>query len=495
VESGKGNRDDQETDWANADHRLIDRNRAAVHRRSHPGGRTMPIGNVRTIGQRTRRTPLWSSRSAFFTDAGIFILGAAGAFGANFVGSVPGDEILLLPLLPLLILAKGGRALNRRYLWFYILTGAWLLGTLLADVYAGSPTETRLKGTARVVFFMFDFTALAILINDKTRRLIIFTVSIAFVMLYGSWDFHGNFYEQWKFGLAQALAIVALLVSSYFYARRRFLICLLISIGLGGLNLIYGFRSQLAVHFVSAVLVLPLMDQAQKGRKSSRAAQNRWRSIVLLVLAGGAAYAANAAIKYAAKSGFFDESTQAKFETQAQGDLGVLFGGRPETLVAIQAIRDSPIIGHGSFPYEPKYIQLKADIQYEHGYSDTDEPEEGVSGVIPTHSHLTMAWVESGILGGACWIYIFGLTLRAALRLSTLRPNLAPLYGYFLASFLWDILYSPFGSVNRIWGAFFILLSYHIVETSAAKDQAARYERVKHIFGRKKLRLPRIAVS
>jgi O-antigen ligase len=106
-----------------------------------------------------------------------------------------------------------------------------------------------------------------------------------------------------------------------------------------------------------------------------------------------------------------------------------------------------------------------------------------------------MAWVESGILGGACWIYIFALTLRAALRLSSLRPNLAPLYGYFLASFLWDILYSPFGSVNRIWGAFFILMSYHIVETSAAKDQAARYERVKHIVGRKKLRLPRIAVS
>jgi hypothetical protein len=143
----------------------MERNQAAVERRSLPSGRTIPVGNVKTIGQRSRRTPLWSSRSAFFTDVGIFILGAAGAFGANFVGSVPGDEILLLPLLPLLLLAKGGRAFNRRYLWFYVLTGAWLLGTLMADVYAGSPTETRMKGTARVVFFVFDFTALAILIQ------------------------------------------------------------------------------------------------------------------------------------------------------------------------------------------------------------------------------------------------------------------------------------------------------------------------------------------
>jgi hypothetical protein len=350
-----------------------------------------------------------------------------------------------------------------------------------------------MKGTARVVFFVLDFTALAILINDKTRRLVIFTISIALVMLVSSWQFNGDFYEQWKFGLSQAFAIVALLGSSYFYAQRRFWICLLISMGLGGLNLIYGFRSQVGVHLVSAVLILPLMGQARIWRGGSRAGQNRLRVFVLLALAGGAAYAANVAIKYAAKSGFFDESMQAKFETQAQGDLGVLFGGRPETLVAMQAIRDRPIIGHGSFPYEPKYIQLKADIQYEHGYTDTDEPEEGVSGVIPTHSHLTMAWVESGILGGACWIYIFALSLRGALHLSSLRPNLAPLYSYFLVGFLWDILYSPFGSVNRIWGAFFILLSYNILQTSAAKALLVRHERVRHISGREKLRLPRIA--
>src|ERR1035438_2638530 len=175
----------------------------------------------------------------------------------------------------------------------------------------------------------------------------------------------------------------------------------------------------------------------------------------MLFLACLAAYGANASIKYAAKSGVFDESTQAKFEGQESGDYGVLVGGRPETLVAIQAIRDSPIFGHGSFPYGLKYVQMKQDIQYEHGYSDSDTPEEVEYPVIPTHSHLTLAWVEGGILGGICWIYILVLTLRAVLRLSSLRPHLAPLYSYLLVSFLWDILYSPFGSVNRIWAAFY----------------------------------------
>ena len=86
----------------------------------------------------------------------------------------------------------------------------------------------------------------------------------------------------------------------------------------------------------------------------------------------------------------------------------------------------------------------------------------------PTHSHLTMAWVEGGILGGICWIYILVLTIRGTVRLTSLRPPLAPLYSYLLVSFLWDILYSPFGSVNRIRAAFYILLSYSILATSLA---------------------------
>jgi O-antigen ligase len=432
---------------------------------------------AKTIGQRKVYRPLWGSREAFYSDAGLFILGASGAYSANIIGSLPGCELVLLPMLPVLLLAKGKRAFNRQYLWFFIMTGGWLLGTLAADAYNDIGSFNRAKGTARVVFFALDFMALAILLNKKTRRIVIFAISFAAVQVIGSWQFRGNFGEQWKFGISEAIAVLALLVSSYYYSRRRYKICLLISLFLAGLNLMYGFRSQLVVHLVSAVLVLPLFDKPRNRRDVSGGRQSPMKVVFLLALAGGAVYVASAAIKFAAKSGVFDESTAAKFEGQASGDYGVLVGGRPETLVAIQAIRDSPIFGHGSFPYGAKYLQLLQDIQYEHGYSDTDTPEEVAYPVIPTHSHLTMAWVEGGILGGICWIYILALTLRAALRLSSLRPDLAPLYCYFLVGFLWDIMYSPFGSVNRLWGAYFILLSYDILRSSADEALAVRRAR------------------
>ena len=443
------------------------------------------------IGLRPPKKPIWANREAFFSDAGLFLLGAAGAFSVNLVGQLPGNEILIFPMLPVILLARGRRAFNRTYLWYYVLAFAWLLGTLIADVANNSPTEVRLKGTARVIFFALDFTALAVLLNNKTRRLIIFSISIAFIMYMGSRGFRGLFELEWKFGISQSLAIGALLVSSYFYGRKRYWICVAISIGLAALNLRYGFRSQLLVVMVSAVLILPIFDR----QRGSDVVRGRLKIVALLILAAGAAYLSNASIKYAAAKGFFDQSTNEKFTAQAQGDLGVLVGGRPETLVAIQAIIDRPIIGHGSFPWEPKYMQLKQDIQYEHGYSETDEPDEGVSSVIPTHSHLTMAWVESGILGGLCWIFILVLVIRSVLQLSSSRPTMAPLYSYFLVGFIWDILYSPFGSVNRMLGAYYILLSYGILRDSAAEALVARRKRFASLPGRRGLPIPSVARS
>jgi hypothetical protein len=421
----------------------------------------MPVAVPRPFGVRHRPEPFWRSREAFFTEAALFVFGASGLYSFGLIGALPGSEVLLLAFLPVLLLAKGGRAFEKQYLSFYLLAGGWLLGTLIGDRYNGIPMFNSAKGIARVVFFILDFMALAIFLNRKARRIVIFALSIAFVLIVGSFEFSGDFSLQWKYGFSQGFAIVALLGSSYFYAKQKYRLCLLISVVLAGMNLNYGFRSQLGVHFVSAVLILPLFAPSTRRQGT----QSPVRILVLLALALGAAYAANASIKYAARHDFFEESQNQKFLGQSEGDYGVLVGGRPETLVAIQAILDRPIIGHGSFPFEIKYVQMKQDIQYEHGYSDSDTAEETDAPVIPTHSHLTLAWVEGGILGGICWIYILILTIRGVLRLTSLRPQLAPLYSYLLVSFLWDILYSPFGSVNRIRAALYVLLSYTILAT------------------------------
>jgi O-antigen ligase len=390
------------------------------------------------------------------------------------MGSLPGGEVLLFLYLPLLLLSRGRRAFDRQYLLFYVLTLGWLLGTILADEYNAMFALAREKGTARVVFFCLDFMTLAILINNETRKFIVFALSIAAVMVSTAGHFRGETLTAFKFGGSSTVIIISLLASSYFYAKQRYRICIGISLALAALNLGFAFRSQVAIVLVSSVLTLPILAGTglAQGRRDS-GLKNFVRVVALLAFAGGSAYLANGVIKYAAAKGFFEEGTQDKFTQQSNGKLGVLFGGRPETLVAIQAIRDSPIIGHGSFAADVHYLELKQQLQYEYGYSDSDTPEELEYPAIPTHSHLTMAWVESGILGGLLWIYILVLAIRAIFRLASTRPNLAPLYSYLLVNFVWDILYSPFGSVNRMWGAYLILLSYHLLRTPVPGTQSA----------------------
>jgi O-antigen ligase len=439
----------------------------------------MPLATARVIGRRRQPTRIWNSREQFFTELGLFLLGAAGTYNVSIVGQLPGNEILLFPLLPVILLVHGRRAFRREYLWFYLLALGWLFGTIAGDLYLGSPLANSIKGIARVVFFALDFVALAILINNNTRRMVIFLLSIFVQMIFIMRYFRGDFLTQWKFGGSSIVTITALLISSYFYSRRRYWICFFIVLGVAALNLIFAFRSQIATDFISAALILPIFAKGRTSGGRTSSFRNLLKVALLLALAGGAAFLANQAIQFAADKGLFDESVTQKFQMQASGKLGVLVGGRPETLVAIQAIRDSPIIGHGSFAVDPKYLKLKQDIQYENGYSDTDAPEDLEDPAIPTHSHLTMAWVESGILGGIFWIFVLGLTFRGIMKVSFTPPPLAPLYSYLLLNFVWNVLYSPFGSVNRMWAAYFILMSYNLLKPHVPQASAARLEKAR----------------
>ena len=68
---------------------------------------------------------------------------------------------------------------------------------------------------------------------------------------------------------------------------------------------------------------------------------------------------------------------------------------------------------------------------------------------------------------------MLGLTFRGIIKISLTRPALAPLYSYLLLNFVWNVCYSPFGSVNRMWAAYFILMSYNLLVPPAPQASVA----------------------
>ena len=83
--------------------------------------------------------------------------------------------------------------------------------------------------------------------------------------------------------------------------------------------------------------------------------------------------------------------------------------------------------------------------------------------------------------------------MRGILRLSTERPPLAPLYCYLLVAFIWDILYSPFGSISRIMAAFYILLIYNQLKIHPSEALPVRRQKVNLRYSARQLRLARRA--
>ena len=120
---------------------------------------------------------------------------------------------------------------------------------------------------------------------------------------------------------------------------------------------------------------------------------------------------------------------------------------------------DSPIIGHGSWARDMKYVyylqKLRAKLRLTK-YRITSD-------LIPAHSFIIGSWVEAGIAGGIFWIFVFYNAIKALIRVVLYNYQLAPLFLYLLLGLCWNIWFSPFAFSGRISVAFSIVLLVFIL--------------------------------
>lgn len=393
----------------------------------------------------TAKSPLWMDVACFLIPSFIFV-------EIKLLGRLFAPELFLL--LTLLFLAQQwprlSATLPKKLL---ILGGFWLLSQVVTDVIRSTPFVDYSRGWLKIIFILVNFSAIYLLIGGMRRRILLFAWGVAFGQVL-QYFLNPSVYAQgnvWKFGIGAGITLIIVLIGQLLFIRHKQYIAMGLIAGAATLNFVMGFRSLGAIALVTVGYLI--VQRYQKKTEIPEVKLNLKRSIIFLAMAVIIGYGIILCYGHAAKSGWLGEEAQDRYELQASGKYGVLLGGRTELLVSSIAIMDSPIIGHGSWAKDQKYVDLLAELIILYDY---EKAYLGESELIPTHSFLFGAWVESGILGAVFWLWIISIIFRVLFYMFRIKESLSPLIVFTCFTLGWNILFSPFGAEHRFYTGFYI---------------------------------------
>jgi hypothetical protein len=392
-------------------------------------------------------------------DLLVFLIPLSEFIQVDIVGKLFAPDMMLLVLFPVVMLWKG-HVLNKKLPRTFLLLGlVWLLGQITSDVLRATPFEDYVRGWAMIAFTLTNFAVLYVLLFQNARRIILYTIGLALGGIVTYFLNPNAFAVQyaWKFGYGSGVTVLIMLLAIAGSARSKGTVAVAVMLFASALNIYNDYRSLGGECFLMATYLI--VQQTACTRRGGGVPVG-----VMGILIGSAVLAISGMgilriYEYYAASGTLGYTAQQKYEAQSSGQYGLLFGGRTEFLVGLEAALDSPIVGHGSWAKDWRYAGEVETLQKDAGYG-TVGPSD--SWLIPSHSCLIGAWVSAGILGLAFWLWVMSLFVRT---LGGLTRNLEPvgLLIVFLAMMsVWDVLFSPYGAERRF------IVPYYVVAMMSA---------------------------
>lgn len=368
---------------------------------------------------------------------------------------------------------------------FLLLTIIWLIGAVASDIWVGSSSDDIGRGWSKIALFAIHGLAIWIISRGRLNILAIYMVGTGFSYIIKATLFPNELAEldPWKFGIGVGLLLISTglifigsgknkLLKYFSYALTFFVL-----IG----SLIFNYRSLFAVIFIS-LLYLQLSVATGNLKRFDRVL-NRLSFSIFVIFGFFVIQLFIIVYGQLAFSGNLGEDARAKYVMQTQADTNLLVGGRPEFLVSTQAILDSPVVGHGSWARDRYYANMYFSELMRRGliedaqWRDLDEKRNDL---IPSHSHLAGAWVESGILGVPIWLYIIYMSFEVLFSAMKYRyiPSLFVVTTAFLV--LWDVLFSPFAANGRILKAAQVCILISVTASIAGRARSGAKSQVKH---------------
>jgi hypothetical protein len=399
------------------------------------------------------RAPATPKAEGHFLDVLAFLVPVLLAVDFVGAGRLYLSEVVLFVLLPALLWRHQESGLAPIPAAFVALGLLWLAGQVATDVFRATPLHDLERGWSKIGFTLSNFLALYLIFEGRARRLVLFGYGLGVGLAFRYIVDPGAYGEAdpWKFGYGYSVTLITvLLASTRAAAARRFARSgLLVAAAL--LNLLHDFRSLAGLCALAAFYTA--MSEL-RGRHVSRSlirfSTPRAAALIALIVAVGFSFVS--LYGHLASRGLLGASASQKYASQGGTALGLISNGRPEIFVSYRAVADSPLLGHGSWAKDPKYLQMQLGRGVHPSAASLEQ------GLIPTHSYLMGAWVEAGLLGVPIWLWTLALAIGVVTRFYRYDDRLVPLVAFGAFALVWNVFFSPYGSFERLIAPYYVLL-------------------------------------
>lgn len=331
-----------------------------------------------------------------------------------------------------------------------------LCGQIISDFYRNSDIQSFTKGFLLVFFTIINLIVISRIVDNKLNRYLVVVVLYA-VSCMASYLIQPQIFEDanpWKFGFGYPMTAIFFAVLTYKKQVKPQTI-LTLSLLLASADFLFGARNLALVTVLTSVMsslsrrnnLKNLRQNNSENLVKSDQSQTRRSALgmfAIVVIVGTLVFFG---YKNAVTNGYLGAEAKDKFNQQSSTNTNLLFTSRSEVFSEYVAIRNSPIIGHGSYALLTEDIRqnLLPWLIENRLQTNLIQLESGIRYLIPVHSGIFGLWVWFGILAVPFFIFTFNLAFTAVRS-----KRSSPIIYYFAILLCWDIFFSPFGMYARM---------------------------------------------
>jgi hypothetical protein len=335
---------------------------------------------------------------------------------------------------------------RRENYYFFVGCFVLVLAHFASGFFTGASNFDVIKYGARAGFFYFLFLSLSYLIRGRVSNLIIILIGLMLGRLLRVYYVDGGGEDIWKFEMAGVVTLLGVCLFSYIRSRGWAILGILGLLGLSALNLALSVRSLAFIILIAVGSLVGIFIHKKIGGRGGR-----WGLSLCLILASLIAFSSGYyTYRVLASSGALGDNAYNKYIGQTasgEGAFWVLLQGRSEWRVYIEGVKKNPIFGTGPGVFDPELLSFWLD-SLDAGYNRQLYQDSLAAGIVPTHSILFGAWVEVGVLGALVWLFV--VIFLAKKIFEGLDSIYVGLIIYVAVESVWHIMFSPFGTPNRL---------------------------------------------